>query len=237
MYEIARGNTIDWGKHQKNSRYILPKHVQILCQNGECITSLVGIEISWVENNDLFSWARPQCTVCKEKITLFVLNPKKLNTDEVDSARIFAYPAPTPELEIPKGLEDISPRFIKVYAQANLAGEMGLDELVGMGYRKALEILVKDYAIRRNPDKEEQIKRNPSLKAIINKYFEDARIKEIARRASWLGNDETHYERRWQDKDIADLKKLMKLTTYWIAMDVTAEQVIMEMPDPTESQS
>lgn len=34
--------------------------------------------------------------------------------------------------------------------------------------------------------------------------------------AVWLGNDETHYYRRWEDKDINDLKLLIKLTANWI---------------------
>ena len=29
----------------------------------------------------------------------------------------------------------------------------------------------------------------------------------------WLGNDETHYERRWKDKDLDDLKVMINSTT------------------------
>ena len=38
--------------------------------------------------------------------------------------------------------------------------------------------------------------------------------------ATWLGKDETHYVRIWNDKDIEDLKMLMQLTVYWISREL-----------------
>jgi hypothetical protein len=52
----------------------------------------------------------------------------------------------------------------------------------------------------------------------------------MAQRAVWLGNDETHYERRWEDKDIDDLKRLITLTVNWIHNDLLTEAVIADMP-------
>ncbi len=54
-------------------------------------------------------------------------------------------------------------------------------------------------------------------------------IKGMAERAIWLGNDETHYVRRWADKDIKDLKNLIDLTVYFISMKIKAKKYKKEM--------
>lgn len=54
-------------------------------------------------------------------------------------------------------------------------------------------------------------------------------IKEMAKRAVWLGNDETHYVRKWEDKDIQDLKNLIDLTVYFISMTLKAKKYREEM--------
>ena len=69
----------------------------------------------------------------------------------------------------------------------------------------ALEFLIKDYACLENPDKEEVIKKT-LLGKCINEYILDSNVKACAKRATWLGNDETHYVRKWTDQDISDLK-------------------------------
>ncbi|GGB26904.1 hypothetical protein GCM10011409_00260 [Lentibacillus populi] len=97
----------------------------------------------------------------------------------------------------------------------------------GIGYRKAIEFLVKDYLIFLNPENKEKILKQ-QLSPCIN-MLDNHNIKEIARRAAWLGNDETHYMRKWEDKDINDLKKLIEVTVYFIAMDVSAKKYLEEM--------
>ena len=59
----------------------------------------------------------------------------------------------------------------------------------------------------------------------------DRNIKEVTKRATWLGNDEAHYERRWLDKDLSDLKRLIDLVLYWIqAEQLTAEAIRSMQP-------
>ena len=48
------------------------------------------------------------------------------------------------------------------------------------------------------------------------KIFDNPQVKLCAERAAWLGNDEIHYERRWTNKDITNLKELITLTINWI---------------------
>src|SRR5687767_3154472 len=47
-------------------------------------------------------------------------------------------------------------------------------------------------------------------------HLKDIHKTKIAKRATWLGNDATHYYRKWEDKDIHDLKNLIELTVLWI---------------------
>ncbi len=69
------------------------------------------------------------------------------------------------------------------------------------------------------------------LAACIAKYVTNDRIKATAARAAWLGNDESHYVRKWEDKDLEDLKKLIQLTVHWIEMEELTDIAIREMPE------
>jgi len=53
--------------------------------------------------------------------------------------------------------------------------------------------------------------------------------KSVAERATWLGNDETHYYRKWENKDISDLKALLRLTINAIENQLLAESYENEM--------
>jgi len=106
---------------------------------------------------------------------------------------------------------------------------MGLDQITGVGYRKALEFLIKDYLISLNPDKEEKIKKK-SLGNCIKDGVTDSHIKAVAERAVWLGNDETHYVRKWEDKDVSNLKDLIDLCIHWIEAEIKTKRMLDEMP-------
>jgi Domain of unknown function (DUF4145) len=127
-------------------------------------------------------------------------------------------------------IECISNGFIKIYQEAESAEFHQLYEICGVGYRKALEFLIKDYCILKNPDQEETIKKI-LLGKCINEFVPDSNIKSVAKRAVWLGNDETHYVRKWEDKDLRHLKKLINLTLHWIEAEKLTEEFESEMPD------
>lgn len=89
----------------------------------------------------------------------------------------------------------LSPQFDKIYNQALAAESSGLDEIAGLGFRKALEFLIKDYAIYEHPDREESIKSNPLAQCIKN-YIDNDSITTLAERSAWIGNDEAYYIRK-----------------------------------------
>jgi hypothetical protein len=114
-----------------------------------------------------------------------------------------------------KGIKEISPSFVAVYTQSLHAEAIGLDQIAGVGLRKALEFLVKDYCSAERPENADAIKA-VQLGTCIENYIADQNIKDCAKLASWLGNDETHYVRKWVDRDVTDLKALLGLTMSWI---------------------
>lgn len=118
---------------------------------------------------------------------------------------------------------EISPEFNKIFNEAFFAEQNNLFEICGVGYRKALEFLIKDYLIVQFPDKKASIKKN-SISNCINFHIEDARLKSTASRAIWLGNDQTHYEKKWNDKNLSDLKTLIKLTINWIESEILTKK-------------
>lgn len=135
---------------------------------------------------------------------------------------------------VPKQFEDryfedkinkLSPKFSIVYNQAKKAEDFSLNEIAGMGYRKSLEILIKDYAIFLNPEKIDKII-DPkfTLTKCIENYILDPQLSDLSRLTSWLGNDETHYTRVHEDKDINDLKEYLDATIFFINYDLTAKK-------------
>ncbi|MBU8974520.1 DUF4145 domain-containing protein [Lysobacter sp. MMG2] len=132
-------------------------------------------------------------------------------------------------VSIPTLVANISPSFSAISQQVEAAKSAGLDQLVGIGLRKALEFLVKDFAISGNREAADDI-RSQTLSACINNYVLDENVKQCAARAAWLGNDETHYLRKWDTKDVEDLKVLVQLTTNWIDNVLLTRKYLAEMP-------
>jgi hypothetical protein len=127
-------------------------------------------------------------------------------------------------------IKEISDSFVVIYNQSFAAEQQNLTEICGVGYRKALEFLIKDFAIKNAPDKKDEIEKKLLGKCIAD-YIDDSRIKSVSKRAVWLGNDETHYIRKWEGKNLTDMKKLIDLTLHWIEMVELTESFEEEMPE------
>lgn len=132
--------------------------------------------------------------------------------------------------EFNETIKKLSESFVEIYNQSYAAEQQGLTEICGVGYRKAIEFLIKDYSISHHPDDKEKIEKK-FLGVCIEDYVTDTRVKTVAKRATWLGNDETHYVRKWEGKNLEDLKKLIDLTIHWIEMESLTKSFEDEMPD------
>lgn len=117
----------------------------------------------------------------------------------------------------------LSPKFVSLYNQA-LAAESKDDMrgLSGLGYRKALEFLIKDYLIiLHHQDKDTIIKME--LSNCVNKLPDQ--LKDIAKASIWIGNDETHYFRKNPEYDIDDLKEFINCLIHFIEIEFTLAKV------------
>ena len=138
-------------------------------------------------------------------------------------------PAEPKEATFSEVITSLSPSFVRIFNQALAAESMNLEQLTGIGLRKALEFLVKDFAVKERPADRDAILATP-LARCIDTYIADLSVKECAKRATWLGNDETHYLRKWEDRDVTDLKTLIRLTVNGIDNVLLARKFIDEMP-------
>ena len=128
-----------------------------------------------------------------------------------------AYPIPYREIVgggfleevFPKEISEVSPSFVNIYNQAYKAEQIGLDEIMGIGYRKAFEFLIKDFGLFLKPDDSEKIS-SMSLGDSIKLIF-DEKERAIMEKTGWIGNDETHFEKKHPSFDCADLKAMIKI--------------------------
>ena len=126
--------------------------------------------------------------------------------------------------EFSEGISGLSPTFVETYNQSLSAESQDLTEICGMGYRKALEYLVKDYLIHLNPDQEEVVKKE-LLGASIQR-IDSRQIKTLAERSTWIGNDETHYVRKHENLDYSDMKRFINALVRYIDSELTFEEAL-----------
>lgn len=176
-----------------------------------------------------------QCPSCRR---LFVAGYQKSDATVVLKsvpAKFTFVGIPTPQLQLEafeSGILLLSQSFCEIYHQAQSAEQSGLDQIAGLGYRKALEFLVKDYLIRESPADAETIKQTFLGQCILR--LKDERIRIAVERAVWLGNDEAHYVRRWQGMDVTDLKRIIRLVLSYLHLEEQHELLQQQMPGPKQ---
>jgi hypothetical protein len=126
----------------------------------------------------------------------------------------------------------LSPTFVSIFNEADEAKHIGLKQIAGPGYRRAFEFLIKDYAKSLAPGMGKDIESKFSG-MIVNDFIPDPRIQAVAKRCLWLGNDETHYLRKWTEQNVDDLIVLIKLTSSWIEIEHLSKSYVDKMPEST----
>ena len=192
-----------------------------------CNSSIAPVEKSKFFNSDskmyFFMFECPACN--KGFITHYnYTNERKIKNDiSYNMLKLVnSYPK-VPELhQFDENIKKLSSNFCEIFNQAYVAEQMNLNEIGGIGYRKALEFLIKDYCIDKNKEQEEKIKKEP-LSQVITNYILSDKIKNLAKASIWIGNDETHYVRKYEDKDIKDLKRFISATVAYITYELIAD--------------
>lgn len=159
-----------------------------------------------------------QCSICN-KVIFTIHQPYTVDKYRITSI----FPTPTNTEHFSENIKNLSPRFVNIYKQSSQAESNHFDEICGMGYRKALEFLIKDYAIHYYPEEIETII-NCTLSQCINRYCDNETIKKLAIACIWIGNDETHYARKNSDYSINDLKEFINVLITYIEQQITIER-------------
>lgn len=131
-------------------------------------------------------------------------------------------PFPKPQINLPADFQDFFPEFYKIYLEAAQAESYNLLEICGMGYRKALEALVKQYAIELFPDETEAIQNEMLMPTI--KRFASPKIVTLATAATWLGNDHAHLVTKHPDYDLNALKSFINVLCQYIQSEKEIEK-------------
>jgi hypothetical protein len=206
-----------------------------------------------VQNNHYAVDVPDACPICHRHSEIQVLQADQI--DNREGAQVifrcayvgcrqfyFGYYGPMPQSELTAikpskpdstvftdAVREISPVFVEVFGEAEEAAQLGLKQIAGPGYRKAFEYLIKDYAKSLSPTKASEIE-SKFAGAVVTEFIGDARIQAVAKRSLWLGNDETHYLRKWTGHDLSDLITLIKLTANWIEIEHLSKSYIESMP-------
>ncbi|WP_100373089.1 DUF4145 domain-containing protein [Bacillus sp. FJAT-45037] len=147
------------------------------------------------------------------------------NTDYLKYNLYRVLPEKPQEIEVSETVNALSPAYKEIFNQSVVAEQEGLHQIAGMGYRKCLEFLIKDYLINFKGLDSEMVS-GKFLAKCIGDHIENEKIKALARKTAYIGNDEAHYVRRHEDKDVQYLKKVLDLTVHWIIYEIETEAVL-----------
>jgi len=130
---------------------------------------------------------------------------------------------------LPDNIKDLSPRFVNLYEQSYTAEQNGHIELAGSGYRNATEVLIKDFAIKKLKAPQEDVckmKLYDAIGAYLKEVNLDTSAADVIR---VLGNDYTHYQRRYDDIDFVVVKKYLEI----FIQQIETKLLLMEPIVPT----
>lgn len=114
-------------------------------------------------------------------------------------------------ITLPDKIKELSPRFANLYEQSYSAEQNGCIELAGSGYRNSIEILIKDFAINKLKAPENEVCKM-SLYEAIGTYLKEVNLETSAADViRVLGNDYTHYQRKYNDIDFIVVKKYLEI--------------------------
>lgn len=154
-----------------------------------------------------------QCPNCNDKLFTIYNITEKFEDYDSNASDLYLninpiiYPYENVECKL-DSIDTLSPAFLKIYQQSLQAENIGLNEICGAGYRKAVEFLIRDYLIYKQPNDKEKIVKY-TFADCIKQLEED--IQQLASGANWLGSDYVHYSKHHEEYNLDDLKEFIEL--------------------------
>lgn len=221
---LNRENTMDFINQQvyNNGSYInlqIPKFCPQCGAVNNPVTNILSRQnVKTSNESELIISASHYCNACnKAHFTI------QIESSGGSYLAKTVYPETQPSL-LPEEIHRLSPRFVKIYGDSESAEQRGATELAGTGYRSALEILIKDYALKYIETDKEQVAKL-SLSSAIEKYFsgDSFNAAEVVR---ILGNDYTHWVQQY-DFNLSQLKAYLDIFVGYIKMQVMLKDPIV----------
>ena len=177
--------------------------------------NLVGIIEGAIENGVELTLLVFQCPSCRElTVGRYYSGANVFTPAHTISGKPFLYPQP--EFQGTIFSEEIYDKFLRftlVYNQSEKAEHYDCKDIAGAGYRKAAEILVRDFACLIYPEKKESILNTSNAKNVVFNFLKEYTLMcQLAEASFELGNDEAHYKKTYQDNGLKDLKEFIKAT-------------------------
>lgn len=182
-----------------------------------------------------------QCSNCKKYFALSYDIEFTGNYNDTAIMHLSPYEyKPSINYDLPENLDVVSPSFKEIYTQSSYAEGANLNQIAGVGYRKSIEFLVKDYLIyllnhndfpekvtinNKEVNPTEEIIKNTTLSPVIG-IIPSSKIRRLALASTWLGNDETHYTRKYEDKDINSMKIFLNSLAHQVSSDVSSYEAL-----------
>ena len=208
------------------------------CALTQNLSPIMAINNSISHNTECDVYSTYRCTSCNHLFGILshhVPNPEKTLNEKYEDIEkenleyscdiVAEYPYAKNTTIFCDEIKNLSSNFVEIYRQAEIAEKENLDQICGMGYRKALEFLVTDYIHYKNKDTE--INDDMTLGAKINTYIDDQRIKELSKKSAWLGNDATHVINKHPELNtIESIKKFINALVHFIKSDLAYEEAL-----------
>ena len=153
-----------------------------------------------------------------------------MSLDALSGWRVGKFPTVRPRV-FSSVIRTISPSFETIYNEALIAQKQGLLNICGGGYRKALEFLVFDYVIYKNPTESDAIRKMGQLANVVEQYVDNKALKAHLTAASWLGNDQLHFEKKHIGLEIRDLISFIDDVISEIELSERMEEKKRLLPD------
>lgn len=83
---------------------------------------------------------------------------------------------------------------------------------------------MKDYCCSVDPEHTEDICKEFLGKSLTR--IQETRIQTLAKSAVWLGNDETHYVRKHEDRDITDMKRFIAAMVHFLDSEFAFQEAL-----------
>ncbi len=139
------------------------------CPN--CKASILPVYLSgWVSVSAEKLYALFECRKCYSAF-MMVQNHVKKDPDGIYKTSFFPgsklFPQIPARSNFSSRITTVSERFVLIFDQASAAETYGLFEIAGMGYRKALEFLLKDYVTCGTLETERELLLKKPLQQVI----------------------------------------------------------------------